>query len=1702
MKKILTLFLLFFFASLGETRAEVVTIGTGSNTGQNTFPVKTDWNYFLTQQIFTADEVGMSGAINAISFNYTNSGGAFSMSDIQMYMKHVSTTQFYNSSDMVMVSPSDKVFEGTFSASGAGWVTINLDTPFHYDGNSNLLICFYTPVANFVCSNSDMFYYTNTYTYTEANTEENIYSSMALYCSSYFDFTNIDYTYVAWSHYNFRANIQIDITPPAAIPYTYDFEDAAPFADWNALTGNSNIGNYIQYPHSGTHYLTFGGSTSNIVVLPQFAAPTNTLFLKFWTRPEHNGDACGDFAVGYMTDPSDASTFVALETYSHSDWTSDFTYEEKIVYFDNAPANSRMAMRQYNCSSAWYWFVDDVKVNTIPTCPEPFNAHIVEGSLIPNGVTIDWNYNSGDLVQYFMQQSEFYNPENMLWSNSMYAGPLTWGTLIPNTDYTFGLRRYCSESDQSDPVIFTLHTPALVPFIEPFATTSIPEGWTRYSALVDNVMNSTAQLSPVNGYWIFGQKNGAFNNDNHAYINIYGADRKHWLVTPVVHIENDCELSFELALTQYYGTMQPVDPTLQPDDRFVVLASTDNGKNWTILREWNNTGSTYVYNDISVDGEDVVIDLAAYQGTNLMVAFYGESTVANNGDNNLHINDVSIRHIPTCRKPTNVEAFVSNYFATFTWDAPENQIRWDVSINWPENGDYPREFTVYEPSFTITKEQLDEILNADCYGEPFTFYVQGYCGSEDGWSDSSEEVEFTLLPPSLTVYDSTATSNTIPAYIFYFDDFTKSQFVIPADDLVEMLGASITSMTFYTNYTNIPYTTVSPADVFLKEVNYTSISAFESQSSATNVYSGFFDIVSTGNSGQMTINFSTPYTYQGGNLFVGIENTDDLGYKNIYFYGKNVDGASISGSNGSSLDNVQPTQRNFIPKTTFTYLDPCTPKSLPYSYGFEDPDEFDCWTKLNCHTDSDINNDDTYEGDNSFRFRWTTNPPQYLISPKFDVAVDMKVSFYYKNGSNSWPETFQVGYSTTTKSPSAFVWGEEVTANDQYTWQLYEEIFPAGTRYVAVKLNSNDKLYLYLDNFSFETYLCPDEQQCELTFTLTDSYGDTWNGNAIRVVDVQTNTVLAIMTNDYDNYDATGSSGTYTQTKTLPVCDGRELRFEWVSGQWPGECSYTVTDNNGSVVFTGSNVMSEAVHYTINCSQQSVFITDGYWNDGDNWNTGEVPEEGSDVIIQADVVIPAGYTAYAIDVVLDGGSITVEDGGQLWHRTDDLVVTMKKNIVGYGDANNQNNYYLLAFPFNENLPVPAEMTAPGCDLYMFNENYPDAEWRNNRDTPINELQAIYGYLFASPDDLELSLTGSAVLSGSYSYTMTYSENPNNISNGWRLFGNILTCDVYIYSKDNNDQEYTPMNVMFYNEEGEMETLLAGPIPPMSAFFIKVTETTNIIFSYYPRSNVRPAGALKGKFTMNSNGDQVRFSQGNLQYIGSASTPYWKFADKQWETLGDNGQGSTSQNVDRDLFGWGTSGYDHGAVCYQPWSTSQTDSDYFAYGNRYYELYNSTGQADWGYNAIRNGGNQENSGWRTLTIDEWTYILNGRSTESGIRFVLGNVNGVDGVILLPDNWSTSTYTLTGANNDYGNFMNNIISATDWTTILEANGAVFLPKTVSREGTSITTDCNYWSSTHSSASYSYCIYIAGYIDFNSTVNNRSTGNVVRLVNPVNN
>ncbi len=210
------------------------------------------------------------------------------------------------------------------------------------------------------------------------------------------------------------------------------------------------------------------------------------------------------------------------------------------------------------------------------------------------------------------------------------------------------------------------------------------------------------------------------------------------------------------------------------------------------------------------------------------------------------------------------------------------------------------------------------------------------------------------------------------------------------------------------------------------------------------------------------------------------------------------------------------------------------------------------------------------------------------------------------------------------------------------------------------------------------------------------------------------------------------------------------------------------------------------------------------------------------------------------------------------------------------------------------------------------------------------------------------------------------------------------------------------------------------------------------------SNV-PEGAIDAPFSVSEH-RQVYFSKGNLQY--KASTNTWRFAENQYDFIGeDNSNISANFSGWIDMFGWGTSGYDHGAVCYQPWSTNDDKKNYYAYGSSTKNLYDNTGKADWGYNAISNGGNTENQ-WRTLTKNEWEYIINNRNTVSGIRYAKAQIyatNGriINGLLLLPDDWDPDVFFLNETNTYNSNFYSNVISATNWVNTIEANGAVFLP-----------------------------------------------------------
>ena len=523
---------------------------------------------------------------------------------------------------------------------------------------------------------------------------------------------------------------------------------------------------------------------------------------------------------------------------------------------------------------------------------------------------------------------------------------------------------------------------------------------------------------------------------------------------------------------------------------------------------------------------------------------------------------------------------------------------------------------------------------------------------------------------------------------------------------------------------------------------------------------------------------------------------------------------------------------------------------------------------------------------------------------------------------------------------------------------------------------------------------------------------------------------------------------------------------------------------------------------------QHSFITNGNWNDGSNWDTGVVPAPGSDVMIMANAVIPAGYTAVVNEVSIEGGSITVADGGQLRHNTEGLVVTMKKNIEPYNDANGTDNYYILAFPFNVDVAVPNAITAnEGCDFYKFDGDFLEAEWRNNKQETIATVSATTGYLYANSEAIELSLTGSTYPSYNEEVipvTVPYDEGSTNPSNGWALLGNPYTCNAYIYCH-NSDDELIPMDFMVFDANGDLLTLSSGPIAPMQGFFVNVTETTTV----YIKNYAVLMGAINGKFTINEEGDQIYFSQGNLQYRASTNT--WKFAENQYDYIGDaNSNISSSYDSWIDLFGWGTSGYhdsnDPYNVNYQPWSSSDSelDNDYNTYGygpSTNMPDMNLTGTSanyDWGVNnPISNGGNIANR-WRTLTWTEWNYVLDTRNTPSGIRFAKAQVNDVNGVILLPDDWTSDTYNLNNTNSIGAYYSSNVINASQWATI-ENVGGVFLPAAGGRFGTTVADVGStgfYWLSSSNSSCCAYYVYIYNFgiylVDYR-----RYLGRSVRLV-----
>ena len=118
-----------------------VVIGTGTST-TSYYPFNGLYNYSYSEMLYGADEIGVAGSINSISFNSSSATSKAIDFDLDIYMKNVNRTTHSSNSDWETVSESDKVCHATLSGYTTGWITFTLDEPFEYDGTSTLMIAF------------------------------------------------------------------------------------------------------------------------------------------------------------------------------------------------------------------------------------------------------------------------------------------------------------------------------------------------------------------------------------------------------------------------------------------------------------------------------------------------------------------------------------------------------------------------------------------------------------------------------------------------------------------------------------------------------------------------------------------------------------------------------------------------------------------------------------------------------------------------------------------------------------------------------------------------------------------------------------------------------------------------------------------------------------------------------------------------------------------------------------------------------------------------------------------------------------------------------------------------------------------------------------------------------------------------------------------------------------------------------------------------------------------------------------------------------------------------------------------------------------------------------------------------------------------------------------------------------------------------
>jgi hypothetical protein len=355
--------------------------------------------------------------------------------------------------------------------------------------------------------------------------------------------------------------------------------------------------------------------------------------------------------LGYLTDPSNLSTFVYLTDFQVPGTAIATTQQFIYVPLTTIPDGVKhLAIKNPGFpSNSSTIYIDDVAWEAIPTCIEPSGVSL--GSVLATTATLNWTAATpapAEGYEYYVATTSTNPNATTVPTGSVGAGITTAAltALTPSTQYYVWVRSVCSSTDKSawtTIVTFTTPCASFTPtYVEPFTTwvtaSGTPACWSRFGAgtLVTGPTGATNS-----GSWF---QDGYLNNGfaGAAKINIWTTGVVGWLVSPVFDLTaGGYQVKYKVGATQFGGTGPITQGVMGTDDFVYVLMSIDGGATWTNLTTYSAT------NTPSNLGSTATFNIPTVTSSSVKFAFYGTSGTFNDAqDLDFFIDDFEIQTIP------------------------------------------------------------------------------------------------------------------------------------------------------------------------------------------------------------------------------------------------------------------------------------------------------------------------------------------------------------------------------------------------------------------------------------------------------------------------------------------------------------------------------------------------------------------------------------------------------------------------------------------------------------------------------------------------------------------------------------------------------------------------------------------------------------------------------------------------------------------------------------------------------------------------------------------------------------------------------------------------------------------------------------------------------------------------------------------------